>query len=294
MDKKTINTIVWWIPFKKTRNAVRKYLLSAQCREITSLEVSITTKCTLRCVNCHNLNTHYYISKYNKEPSDSNIDDVIESLKLFLQNIDMLAEFNIMGGEPFMHKELYKLVNFASTNQKIYITRIVTNGTLIPTGDNMHCLKNKNVQVDISDYGNISNKKYILKENFEKENIKFLLHNNGKGGRDESEKWIDAGEIFFRNRTTNEILDIFTSCTTQNCKHMLNGKIYGCPRIAHAHNLDIYEPEDTEFIDLNIEDKNISKKIGKLYYNTKYYNFCNYCDGTGKHSKKVAPAIQLD
>ena len=290
MKRSTIDKIVWWIPFNKIRNSVREYLFSKFCLEIPQVEACITTKCTLRCIDCVNLNTHYYIPKYNKTPDDSNIDDIIENLKLFLKKINNLAHLIIIGGEPFMHKELCKLVNFASANKKIHFINIYTNGTLIPTGDNLNCLKNIKVDVQINDYGSISTKKNELIETLKNEDIKFTFHDKDSGDA----RWVDGGDIYCRNRTIDELKDAFAHCGARPCKHILNDKLYGCPRLAHAYNLGIYELKGSEFIDLNTKDKNLRKKIRDLYFNTEYYNFCNYCDVSSKYYKLVKPAIQLE
>ncbi len=297
MTRKTIDRIVWWIPFKKIRNAVRSILRKNNKLVpkkngifVHHFEMSITTKCTLRCVNCNNLNTHYYIPKYNTPPVDSDISSVIDDVNIFFSHVDFIDMFAIIGGEPFMHKDLYRLLEVAKANPKIGHITIVTNGTLIPKNKNLTRLKGDDrLVVRISDYGKLSVKKDEIKKTLVEEGI------NVKERDSISEKWMDAGEWSCRNRNTDELIDVYKSCRARNCKHMLNGKIYGCPRIAHSHNLGLYTPLENEYVDLREYKSNIKEKIYNFVVKgVKYYNACNYCDGTGKYSKIIDAALQLE
>ena len=66
-----------------------------------------------------------------------------------MASIDKIFEFRVLGGEPFVNKEMYKVVNKLTTFTKVDKIIIYTNATIVPKGENLTCLMNEKVLVDI-------------------------------------------------------------------------------------------------------------------------------------------------
>ena len=49
--------------------------------------------------------------QYYESPKNSEIDITFKSIERFMECIDEIYEFRILGGDPFMNKEMYKVVN---------------------------------------------------------------------------------------------------------------------------------------------------------------------------------------
>ena len=49
--------------------------------------------------------------QYYKKPQNSEINVLFKSIERFMECIDNLDEFRVLGGDPFMNKELYKIIN---------------------------------------------------------------------------------------------------------------------------------------------------------------------------------------
>ena len=45
------------------------------------------------------------------KPKDSELNTLMQSVDKFMNCVDSLDEFRILGGDPFMSKDLYKIIN---------------------------------------------------------------------------------------------------------------------------------------------------------------------------------------
>lgn len=242
------------------------------------LELVITTKCTLKCKNCANL-MHLYEKPYNVDK-----DIIVNTLKKLNSCVDEVYLFRILGGEPFCNPELKYYLNELPVNKFKKIV-IVTNGTLVPKDmELIKLIKQKNITIEISNYGKYSKKKEELINLLEKENINFNLV-------DSSRVWYDYGILENKNRKEEEVKQQFLDCNT-HCKSILNGGIYYCPRHSHGIDLGIIKRNNDEFVDLiNNNDKLNKKQLKKLMLRKKYVEACKYCDYATSDCK-VVPAAQ--
>lgn len=243
------------------------------------LEIPITTKCSLRCKGCSNL-----ILCYTKQ-SDYDINILIKSIKSFLDCINNIVYIRILGGEPFLSRNLYRVIKELLKSSKIQRIEVVTNGTIIPKELRLvKLLKDSRIIVCISDYSIVNSNKLIL----------FLKQNNINYRIDRMNFWMDYGSPFKRNKSEKELIKQFRNCSNI-CKSLINGQLHLCPRSSHGVDLGIIKDNSDDYLDLL--DKNLTiiekrKRINKLF-EKKYIIACDYCDfGTSK-CKKIPVAEQL-
>ena len=68
----------------------------------------------------------------------------------------------ILGGEPLIHTELFKILNDISQIKNINKIQIVTNGTLLLNEKSLEIIrKNKKISVFIINYGRVSQKNNV-------------------------------------------------------------------------------------------------------------------------------------
>ena len=60
---------------------------------------------------------------------------------------------------------------------------------------------------------------------------------------------------------------------------MLNGKLYTCPFIANAANLDAIPLTNSDFVDLTDNNQDLRGKISKLVNMRSFFPACDFCDG---------------
>ena len=58
-----------------------------------SIDLMITTRCSLKCESCSNL-MQYYV-----DPKNTDYENILQSLNILSQNVDEIAEFRIIGDE---------------------------------------------------------------------------------------------------------------------------------------------------------------------------------------------------
>ena len=243
------------------------------------LEIPITTMCSLKCKHCSNLIPYY------RKQKDYDIQILRREINAFLECINNIVFIRILGGEPFLSKNLYEILKILLNSKKIQRVEIVTNGTIIPKNkDLIKLLKNSKVIISISQYPMVN---YQELETFlEKNKIIYRL--------DKMNFWMNYGDAKKRNRSKKELIRQYRKCN-HICKSLVNGELHLCPRSSHGTDLKIIKDNFDDY--LNILDKSLTVEEKKNMINKllkkKYIKACDYCDFGTKLSKKIPVAEQI-
>lgn len=243
------------------------------------LEIPITTKCSLKCNGCSNL-----IPCYNQR-NDYDINNLIKSIKKFLECINNIVYIRVLGGEPFLSQNLYKVINTLLKSNKIQRIEIVTNGTIIPKDKKIiNILKSNKIVVCISQYPIVDYNSLIL----------FLQKNKINYRIDKMNYWMNYGPPKKRGKSQKELIKQYSKCHNV-CKSLINGQIHLCPRSSHGTDLGIIKDNKDDY--LNLLDDKISLSEKKIYLNKllkkKYIIACDYCDFATNKCKKIPVAQQI-
>ncbi|MDR3223806.1 MAG: radical SAM protein [Methanobrevibacter sp.] len=246
---------------------------------INGIELVVTTKCNLNCKDCVNL-MQYYDNPYNIE-----IENLVYDVKQIIDIVDNILELRVIGGEPLLNTELPKLLNFLAHQKKILTIVISTNGTVSLNQDLINSMKNEKIRVKISKYDTLNTKMKV--KNFIQEledndiNIEIKYHST----------WSDFGDLEFRNRNQEEMIEIFENCkSSYRCGTILNGEYHLCPRSAHATSLGLVPKDKESFMNIRLKDesKRKMKKNLKRFLKTKPIGTCNYCDAWDMEIREIA------
>jgi len=254
-----------------------------QTKTIPSVEMDITSRCTLNCKEC----THFMpMHKRKGTDKDFDINKLLENVDLLFQMINKCLLFSILGGEPFLHKELHVLINKLATEPKIKHIEIVTNGTIIPNGENLTALIHEKVSVRVSNYGFLSGKKdelaKILKEH--KVNLKLGSY---------QPMWLETGGFKSRGYSMEEMKFIFFNCNEASCKTLYDGRLWLCPEALHGSLLGLVKENEQEYIDLRTcTKKDFWAKLHKLYNDHSELTTCYYCAGHCPEFSKQIPCAE--
>lgn len=275
-----------WIEFYNSMVLKEDYIEKGLLH-IKSLDVQVTEKCSLKCKDCSNLMQYYSSVK------DSNLELMLKSIDRFIECVDSVYEFRVLGGDPFMNKEMHKIINYLSNYKKVKKIAIYTNARFIPKGENFECLKNPKVILDISDYILIDKSKRKADEL-----IEILKKNNINYSLAKMDTWTDSGRILpFQERTEEELKRVFNYCCNSDILSLLHGKLYRCPFSANGTNLKAIPYEKSDVVDLGDETIPLGKlkmMIKNLAFDKDYLMACNFCNGRDYTTKNIKAAEQSE
>jgi organic radical activating enzyme len=229
-----------------------------------SLDVMITAKCSMKCESCANL-MQYYESAKNTD------NQLLLALEKLTSNVDAIEEFRIIGGEPLMNRQWANIVNGIleqDVKRKIFI---YTNGTIPPKDEQLKTFHGKNVNFYITDYGKLSRNIDKLEESLKKHNIAYR--------RELANSWVDCSNIRKHNRTVQENEQVYKECCVKKLFTLVNGKLYTCPFIANAWELNAIPDNKADYVDLLSNTINLKQKIRRLVKTQKFFPACDFCDG---------------
>lgn len=264
---------------------LKKYPIYAENLEnegivLPALEVFITERCTLRCRDCSHL-----IPRYNK-PIDYEIEDLIGYLDNVLKIVDRISDLIILGGEPLLHKEISKLLEYCCAQQKIEDITIISNGTVMPEKSVFWTMSKTKARLRLSNYGKYSTRLEQIRSRCEEQNVICFVND---------ELWTDMGEIYNHNYSENELKEIFTDCPFAFDLLLLRGRIFRCAHVAHLNNLEIINSYQHDSVDVTeIREEDIVSKRRELleYLHISYLEGCSYCNGIKNSIQGIEPAIQ--
>lgn len=227
----------------------------------------ITNCCTLKCRDCCTLTP--YVAPENRVhvPYDS-----VKNDALALNNAaDGVVNFDIIGGEPLLFPKLADLIRYIHDLPNIYQIMVDTNGTVIPKEDLLKAMRECEVIVHITDYGDVSfNKDKVLKV-IEDAGIIVSMRSANLFS------WYDFGKIEERIEGEQERWD---NCASRDCITMYKGRLHLCARDPRYVEDELYLADDTESVDLTMEDINAMRRMLKnVRGRKKALTGCRYCGG---------------
>ena len=227
------------------------------------IEISVTTKCNLRCPNCANL-----MPLYNK-PYDVDFDIIIQSIKKLCECFDVCGQIRILGGEPFLHPEIKRIIAEIPANKFKKIS-IPTNATIVPKDRELYkILREKNVVISLGNYPSAKESQQRLVRRLENEGVKYEFPR--------SDTWIHYGKVEDYKRRNKELSKQFAKCNLRS-KSLLNGVVYYCPRYAHGCDLGIIDQKQSECVNiLNNTNKQNRRELRKLMWRHTPVEACKYC-----------------
>ena len=241
---------------------------------LRSVDIVISERCSLKCKDCSNL-MQYYL-----HPKNFTFEQIKKEFEELTSNISHIFEIRLIGGEPFMNKEIYDIIDYFLDNKKITKLVIYSNGTIPLKKDRIKNYNKTKLVFTITDYGNLSkNTDKVCKE---------LEDNNVTTRRHPPENWTDSAQIVDFNRSKNEMEELFDVCCGKNLLTSMNGKLYRCPFVANAESLRAIPLDERNSVSVSASPEDIQKYTRDI----KYLPACNFCKGRSFDASEITPAIQ--
>ncbi len=241
---------------------------------LKAIDVVITERCSLKCKDCSNLMQYY------SSPDNIPFDEIIKDFDKLLKSVDHVYELRLIGGEPFMNKDIYKILQHLCNEKKINKIVIYTNATIPLKTDQLDVLKNHKIVFSVTDYGNLSRNTSKVIKTLEENQIPYRHY--------PPQNWTDSGVIHDYKRNTKEMEDLFDQCCGKNLLTATDGLLFRCPFAANAHRLKAIPFDKKNSIPLGSPKSDIADYTSKI----SYLPACNYCKGRSYGSPEIEPAIQ--
>lgn len=211
---------------------------------VTNMPLIITTRCTLNCEHC------FAKIPYFQKKEDVDIDFLISEIERVLQVVDYIGYSGIFGGEPLLHKDLWKLVQYLNQpkiQEKVGHFDILTNGTVLLDEKVIEQIqKNKWFwRIIHSPYGKNSTKQFELFEQLNRSNIFYYERH--------MPYWHKYGIISEPKETD---VHSFEKCKSCCCYYptFFDGKMYSCEVLPLAGYLNMFPNDKRNYLDIFSEE----------------------------------------
>lgn len=245
------------------------------------IQYVVSERCSLKCKDCSHLMQYY------KHPQNIDLDSYKEAFDLMLEQTDYIAELRILGGEPFMNTDMYQLIKWYHDYDKIRSISVYTNGTIIPGEPILQALQRDKVKLHISDYQVNADKIEKLVKVLDSYQIRYFVRTY--------DAWQDTGGVEFRDYTQEQRKEMFSVCFERSGYTFLRGKLFRCPREAHAMNLRAMPKVKEDYIDFlhwNGTKEELKQQMRKLQ-DLESLEGCNYCNGPDNHVQSIPAGRQI-
>lgn len=251
---------------------------------LSTVEIVVTTKCSLRCKECSNLMQYY------NSPYDVDLDILLKSLERIAACYKKILRISIIGGEPFVSAHFLEVLKLLNMNPKFESIYICTNGTV-----DMNRMPNELIKELQSDKVCLHISAYPFNKNIDS-NLNFFNDRGIKYIFLKNLEWTSWGGIECRKKSVEEMKKQFKQCVHKQCHSILNGKMYYCLRQGHCIDLGVFAPKVNDGVDLLEETDNeiIRQRIYDMIYKSEYIRACNYCDQGTDCSIIIPVAEQMD
>ena len=253
---------------KRLGNIVKSKAARKDTIHFTSITLVVNQICSLKCKYC----TSYMNEYKGKDRKNFSFDRIANDIDLFFDAVDTVGTITVMGGEPFMHPDIGKIIEKLCEKNNFGLISIATSGTYPIQPEQLEGLHDKRVNVSFSNYTCSINDKQ--KELFYK-NIELVKQSgvNYTVGL-VSPEWIVPPTLY--DKQVDQALKIERRNSCINYHQLKNGKIHPCDFATAIYSLGVAD-YPTDYVDLTVErSREELRKCIVDYLNRDYYESCGH------------------
>lgn len=227
----------------------------------------ISTVCTLKCKYCGQRMTEYAAQDRVIFP----LSRILSDIDNFLSAVDFVGMISIIGGEPFVHKNIDEIVQHCLKYDNFGVVNITTNGVVGINKETLCKIRNPRVKISFSLYDDFldEHQKKKLQSNID------LVKECGMNFSLSKPLWTLPGNIERQNRTFEQNRQRALKCQSRKMAASIrNGLFLPCTIIENATGLHL--------IDVSKDCVDITSAVGlreRLLHNLNSipYEACSYC-----------------
>lgn len=237
-------------------------------------QISVTERCTLHCRKCA-----HACHRVDIAAEDMTLDAAKESADFFFRYVDVVNEFVLIGGEPFLYADLEELVEYIGRNyrEKMLTFAITTNGTILPSDEMVELCKRYRVTVRVSDYSDTIPKlqsRYDLLYGKLSE-VEVIVWKTKK-----EDCWFDYGfEEVDQGEDVCRLAGVFDRCRT-DCREIRGSRYYYCVMARTVPENMGWQIGAEDYLELkDLQDKKIFFEYQQGFSEKGYVDLCRHCRG---------------
>ena len=249
--------------------------LHPETLSVQSVDLMITEKCSMKCRDCSNLMQYY------EHPENADLAQMYAMIDGLCDQMDEIYEFRVIGGEPFMHKDLHTVVDYVCRKPNVLKVSIFTNATIVPRETQWGALQHEKVRMFITDYDALSRNIRPLVAALESRGIAFVS--------EKANNWTNCATLDKHDRTVAENEILFAQCCAKNLATLADGRLYRCPFAANAAKLKAVPDYQDDYLVVANSDR---EQIRAFLRDKTYIKTCDHCAGRSYGDKVITPGIQ--
>lgn len=237
--------------------------------------------CNLRCAQC--CEAVPYLDSKEMVPAD----EIVADLRKLTESIKFLHRLDIVGGEPFAHKDIVNVIRKIKQLPGIGYIAVFTNGTLLPSDELCQVLVSPRIIVTNSDYSQslTSEKKQKIENTNEK-----LRRFGVKVIQISDRYWFDLIKFKQNDLPDADLMRNYADCFLESCRRLYRGTLYHCAFQANGVKLGLIPKNNT--VELYAGDARQVREQLDIFEHEKMIDSCRYC-ALPVGAKEVVAAAQL-
>jgi MoaA/NifB/PqqE/SkfB family radical SAM enzyme len=243
---------------------------------VQSVDLMITEKCSMKCKDCSNLMQYY------EHPENADLDVMYKMIDGLVDKMDEVYEFRVIGGEPFMHKQIHLVLDHVVKMEKVNKVSIFTNATIVPRETQWASLTHPKIRLFITDYDELSRNIKPLIAELDKRGIAYVS--------EKANNWTDSASLVKHNRTVDENKALWKECCAKNLATLADGRLYRCPFAANAFKLKAVPDYKSDYLEIATTSR---EDVRRFLREKDYIETCDHCNGRSYSYKTIEPAIQV-
>ncbi len=252
-------------------------------------QICLTERCTLKCRKC--AHACYAVGAGSQ---DMSIETAKKSADYFFSHVDIVKEFVLIGGEPFLYQNLGEIIEYIGVNYRdqIVIFSITTNGTIMPNQEILNVCEKYRVTIRISDYSlsirRLEVKYERLRKVLEDRQIAYTIS-------EKETQWMDYGfESVDRKGGEEELIRVFDECKTP-CREIRGSRYYYCVMARSVSDNLKWKCGAEDYLDLKKlkkDDKKVFLEFQMGFSEKGYLDMCGHCYGADARKHPIPAAEQ--
>ena len=253
-----------------------------------SITLVINQRCSLKCKHCTSYMNQYPVELRKDIPKER----IFEDIDKFFDVMDSVGTVTIMGGEPFMHKDLSPIVKKLLEKNNFGIVSIATSGTYPMRKEQLVGLDDPRVNISFSNYEQSLSEKQIkiMHDNINLVKETGLSYTIGVT----MPEWLVPSTLYDLDNSVEEMMNKKSLCKQPpRCMQLKNGKLHPCDFAQSLYCIGIADYE-MDYVDVEGAELTELKEKIRNFIDQPYYRSCGHCEFKNGLTAKAAEQGYMD